>query len=103
MAERPRKRLFANPFYFGFLVASTLFVVTALAYFVSSIVAQRAPGRRGAGPGPGSRSIALDWIDRRGPTALTVELTAMLATSVAAMATDRWFPSRPGRRDSRTR
>ena len=52
------------------LVASTLFVLTALGYLVSPYVLE--PGRR---PGPGrGRSIALaDWLDRNGPLALGVE------------------------------
>jgi hypothetical protein len=80
--ERPGKRLFPNPFYALLLVASTLFVVTALAYLVAP------SARRGA--------VAV-WVERHGARTLGVEVVVMLAAGLLAMATDRWFPETPGR------
>ena len=48
MARASRKKgVFANPFYVGLMVVSTLFVVTTLAYLVSPYVLE--PGRRPRG------------------------------------------------------
>ena len=84
MVERPSKALFPNPFYLVLLLASTAFMVTVLAYLVSPYAAER------PNAGAGSRAL-VDWIDRRGPLALAVEFAVMLASGLAAMATDRWF------------
>jgi hypothetical protein len=100
MADRPRKTLFrpANPFYVLLVVASTLFTVTALGYLIGPSVEQRALVHKAGGPGrPGAGSLALTaWLDRNGPGVLAVEIGAMFVTGVLAMATDRWFTSRPG-------
>jgi hypothetical protein len=100
MAERSRKALFPNPFYVLLLVASTVFTLTVLAYLVSPNIAQRAINQRAAGhAGPAAGSIALAaWLDRTGPTLLAVEFLVMLVSGILAMATDRWFPSKPTRR-----
>jgi hypothetical protein len=85
MPTRGRSR--PNPFYILLLVASTLFVVTALGYTVSPYVLDRPSGRPA---GEGSEALAR-WLDRRGPLALGVECVAMVLTGILAMATDPWF------------
>ncbi len=92
MTDRPRKRLFPNPFYVLLLAASTLFVLTALGYLISPTVQEQ------AGPG---RALAA-WLDRRGPLALGSEVAVMIASGLLAMATDRWFPARPEPKGSPT-
>ena len=84
MPERPARPLFPNPFYFLLMAASTIFVVTALAYLASPLV--QGP----AGEGRGRESIAA-WFDRRAPLALGIEFAVMLVTGALAMATDRWL------------
>ena len=83
------------------LVASTAFVVTALAYLVSPYVAQRAADRPAAGPGRGSLALA-DWLDRRSPTVLAIEFAVMLVSGLLAMLTDRPSDGRPWRGGPRT-
>ncbi len=102
MPDRPRKPLFPNPFYVILLLSSTAFVVTALAYFVSPWVGQKAAQDPGAGPGAGSRALA-EWFDRNGPLALGVEFAVMLLFGVLAMVTDHWFPEKPARRGPESR
>ncbi len=96
MAGTSRKNpVFANPFYVGLMVVSTLFVVTILGYLVSAYeldperLAERALPPRGEGP-PAFAS----WLDRRGPLILGIEFLVMLVTGVLAMATDDWFAGR---------
>lgn len=98
MSGRPGKKLFPNPFYVLLLVASTLFVVTALAYLVAPTVlelAAQAASRPRNGPeeGRGAARLAV-WLDRNGPLGLGVEFLAMLASALMAMATDRWYTPR---------
>ena len=94
MADRPRKPLFPNPFYVVLLVASTLFVVTALAYLVSPYVGVDANGVRQAAK-PGAALARAGGLARsHGPLALGVEFVVMLAFGLLAMATDHWFPSK---------
>jgi hypothetical protein len=95
--NRPPKRLFPNPFYVLLLAASTLFVVTTFAYLVAPYAVERAA--KAAGPRPAS-SPAAEWLDRHGPLALGVEIAVMLVAGLLAMATDRWFPEKPGRPNS---
>ena len=97
MADRPRKPLFPNPFYVLLLVSSTAFVVTALAYFVSPNVEQKARAGGPDAPDAGSRALAA-WFDRRGAQALGAEFAVMFASGLLAMATDRWFAPDTGRR-----
>jgi hypothetical protein len=97
MADRPRKPLFPNPFYVVLLLSSTAFVITALAYFVSPMVEQKALAQPGAAQGAASRTLA-HWFDRNGPLALGVEFTVMFVFGVLAMATDHWFAPKAGRR-----
>ena len=78
------------------LIASTAFVVTALAYLVSPYVAQRAADRAADGPGQGSLALA-EWLDRRSPTALAVEFAVMLVSGLLAMLTDRPPDGNPSR------
>jgi hypothetical protein len=90
MAGTPRTNpVFSNPFFLALLVASTLFVVTALGYLVSAYALEAGQARQGEG----SRALAT-WLDHRGPMILAVEFLVMLATGVVAMATDDWFSSR---------
>jgi hypothetical protein len=98
MADRPRKPLFPNPFYFVLIVASTVFTVTVLAYLISPYIAQRLHDHPGDGrPGPGSIAVAA-WLDRSGPLILAIEFGLMFVSGILAMATDRWFPPQPGGR-----
>ena len=90
MQARPVKPLFPNPFYVLVLVASTLFVVTALAYLISPLV---------QGSGPAGRETIAGWFDRHAPLALGVEFAVMLISGALAMATDHWFPARRSRTD----
>ena len=90
MTDRPAKKLFPNPFYVVLLVASTLFVVTALTWLVVPSVLDQAPLAKGG---------AVEFVrklDRNGPSALAVEFAVMLAAGLLAMAMDRRFPERPG-------
>jgi hypothetical protein len=88
MAGTSRKNpVFANPFYLGLLVASTLFVVTVLGYLVApSVLNSEGPAPRGET----SRAFAT-WLDRHGPLILGIEFVVMLVTGVLAMVTDDWF------------
>jgi hypothetical protein len=83
------------------IIASTAFVVTALAYLVSPYVAQRAADRPGAGPGQGSLALA-EWLDRRSPTALAIEFAVMLISGLLAMVTDRPSDGKPWRGGPKT-
>jgi hypothetical protein len=86
-----RTRKSPNPFYVVLLLASTTFVITALAYLIGPYEARR----NVANPhGALSRALA-DWFDRHGPAALAVEFFVMLVTGVLAMATDHWFSKKP--------
>lgn len=91
----PARKARSNPFYVLLLLASTAFVVTALAYYVSPIVAQQAAERK---DGPAGTPPLVDWLDRRGPAALGVEFALMLVAGLLAMATDSKFAAskRPG-------
>jgi hypothetical protein len=87
MAGTSRKNpVFANPFYVGLMVVSTLFVVTALGYLVAPNVLR--PGQ--AAQGESSRAFAA-WLDRYGPLILGIEFLIMLVSGVLAMVTDDWF------------
>jgi hypothetical protein len=88
MPPRPVKPLFPNPFYVLVLVASTLFVVTALAYLISPLV---------SGTAPAGRETIAAWFDRHAPLALGVEFAVMLGAGALAMTTDQWFPAKPTR------
>jgi hypothetical protein len=94
MARSARKKgVFANPFYVGLMIVSTLFVLTALAYLVSPYVLQ--PGRRPRGTP--SHELAL-WLDRQGPLVLGIEFAVMMVAGVLAMLTDDWFTVSAGGR-----
>ena len=97
MTERSAKKLFPNPFYVLLLLASTLFVFTALGYLVSPTVLGLAEPGGGRQVSPGSMALAA-WLDRHGPLALGIEFVLMLVSGLLAMATDRWFPVRPSRK-----
>jgi hypothetical protein len=97
MAGTSRKKpAFANPFYVGLMVASTLFVLTALGYLVAPNVIAPGPVQRGET----SRAFAT-WLDRHGPVILGIEFVVMLVTGVLAMATDDWFSGEPGSQPGR--
>ena len=91
MTDRSQKKLFPNPFYVLLLAASTLFVLTVLGYLIGPTVQEQA----GARTGPTSNLV--NWLDRRGPLALGLEIALMIASGLLAMATDRWFPGRSDR------
>ena len=87
MAGTTRKNpVFANPFYLGLMVVSTLFVVTVLGYLVAPNVSSQGPVQRG----DASRAFAI-WLDRNGPMVLGIEFVLMLVTGELAMVTDDWF------------
>jgi len=97
MAGTSRKNpVFANPFYVGLMVVSTLFVVTALGYLVAPSVIGQGPVQRSET----SRAFAI-WLDQHGPLLLGIEFFVMLVTGVLAMATDDWFSGQPGSRKGR--
>jgi hypothetical protein len=93
MAGTSRKsQILNNPFYLLLLIASTLFVVTALGYLVAPSVLDQMPA---AGPGrvpqnTSSKAFAA-WLDRNAPLALGVEFVIMLVAAILAMLTDNWF------------
>jgi hypothetical protein len=93
MAGTSRKsHILTNPFYVLLLIASTLFVVTALGYLVAPSVLDQMPA---AGPGrvpqnASSKAFAA-WLDRNAPLALGVEFVIMLVAAILAMLTDNWF------------
>lgn len=91
MAKTRRASPYRNPFYAIVIATGVAFVVTALAYLVSPMIleAARSEGRQ-------DTPALARWLDRQGPTALGVELVAMLVAGVAAMATDSWFTRRDG-------
>jgi predicted PurR-regulated permease PerM len=96
MSERSAKKLFPNPFYVALLLASTLFVLTILAYLIGPTIQEQAVNQARAGKGPGAGALGTAaWLDRNGPLALGIELLVMLLSGLLAMATDRWFPERP--------
>lgn len=87
MATTPRQAVLRNPFFVLLLLASTAFVVTALAYAIGPSVLDRAE-RGHVGP----RSLALTmWLDRNGPMVLGAEILAVMLTGTLAMLTDSWF------------
>ena len=89
MIHRSGKKLFPNPFYIVLLLASTCFVVTALAWLIVPSIIDRAPQAEG-------QSVGLArWVDRNGVVGLGIEFVVMLAAGLIAMTTDRWFPERP--------
>lgn len=73
-----------NPFYLILLMASTAFAVTAWIGYVGPLIAQ-GPAHD---PGAGTPGLA-DWFNRRGNSALAVELAIMIVSGLLAMATDR--------------
>jgi hypothetical protein len=87
MSDRGGKQLFPNPFYVLLLAASVLFVLTTFGYLVAPLVHNQDGAAVGSGPAA--------WFDRNAPTALGIEFAVMLAAGLLAMATDRWFPSKP--------
>ena len=96
MAESPAKgkargKGRPNPFYVALLLASTAFAITAWIGYVGPLLA-KGPARD---PAAGSPAME-DWFNRRGTTALVVELALMAASAILAMATDGWFAERPG-------
>jgi hypothetical protein len=74
-----------NPFYLLLLVASVLFVITALAYGLVPVLEQKAI-EAGQAPRP---SPFRDALRRDGGTWLLWELAAMAVFGVASMALDR--------------
>ncbi len=88
MPDRPRKKLFPNPFYVLLLVSSIVFVLTTLAYLVVPGVLS---GHVKAMP---SAVAFLKAFDRNVPLALTIEVVLMILSGALAMLTDRWFPEK---------
>jgi len=85
---RPTKNpFFTNPFFMVLLVASIVFIVSALGYLMCPYVLEKAAAETS------SRRFAA-WLDARGPLIMSIEFVVMLASAITAMATDDWF-SRP--------
>ena len=95
MAEPKRKPLYPNPFYVLLVLASTAFVLTVLGYLIAPMIHEKARNlpAGAAPPSPGSLALA-GWFDRWSVTAITIEIVVMTATSLLAMVSDRWFPSK---------
>ena len=86
------KRSWPNPFYVSLLLVSTAFVATCLGYLVAPTVVDNALRPRPGGNVPGPAALAMaDWFERRGTTALTIEIVVMIVLGVVAMLSDRWF------------
>jgi hypothetical protein len=81
MSGEPR-----NPFYLLLLVASLVFVLTALAYVVVPIVEEKAK-EAGAIPPP---SPLRDALREQGWKWLLYEVAAMIVFGLASMGLDRW-------------
>jgi hypothetical protein len=91
-ASRPKREVFANPFFVVMMAASVVFVLTVLAYLISPAVLEANPAK----PPPSAQSLAMAaWVDRNAPWVLAVEFAIMLVTGVLAMVTDPWFTPRP--------
>jgi hypothetical protein len=86
-----RRSAFPNPFYVALLVASTLFVMTALAYWVGPMVVQQAERDPALATENPATPGLIGWLDTHAPLWLGVEFAAMLVLGVLAMATDHWF------------
>ena len=86
------KRSWPNPFYVSLLLVSTAFIVTCLGYLVAPTVVENAlrPKPGGNIPGPAALAMA-EWFERRGTTALTIEIVVMIVLGVVAMLSDGWF------------
>ena len=72
------------------LLVSTAFVMTVFGYLISPVIQRQALESAPGGPGPGSRALA-DWLERRAPAALAVEVSMMVVSGLLAMATENWF------------
>jgi len=91
---RPGKNpFFTNPFFMVFLGASVAFVVSALAYLVSSYAIQK------GAPGSASRLLG-EWLDAWGPVLLSVEFALMVVAAITAMVTDDLFSASTGSGES---
>jgi hypothetical protein len=86
----------ANPFYALLLVVGVAFVITAAAYGVMAVRESRSavvtPGQVVA------THPLMQWMRRHGNTALLVELAALGAFTVGAIATDDFWQRRAQRK-----
>lgn len=80
-----------NPFYILLLVAGLLFFVTATAYFVMTLRADRF-GRNARQGQPGN--ALMQFMDEHGGKLLTGELVVLGAFTFAAMASDGYWSRR---------
>jgi hypothetical protein len=87
----PRRSPFVNPFFLSLAVVSTVFVATALAYWVSPMIVQKAADDPALAVERESNSPLIRWLDLNAPAVITFELGAMAVLSVLAMMTDSWF------------
>jgi hypothetical protein len=81
MSSEPR-----NPFYFLLLLASLMFVLTALAYVIVPVLEEKAK-EAGAMPPP---SPFRDALREGGWKWLFCEVAAMIVFGLASMGLDRW-------------
>lgn len=91
MPPNPRNVQFPNVFYVILLAASTLFVMTSLAWLVTPAIRDISEQDRASGISGrvDERSLALgEWIDRNAVNLLTGEFGVMLVTGMLAMGTD---------------
>ena len=90
-----QKRPFANPFYALLLVVGVAFLLTATSYGVMAF--RDVQGHAAAD----SDSGLMLFLDRHGTLVMGIELAVLLVTSVAAMATDRFWTRRAERTEQR--
>ncbi len=93
MAPEAKKKLFPNPFYLALVVVSTVFVMTALAYWIGPLFEQARIDHPDARVAPTSLAL-LEWMDRRGPVVLGVEFALMALLAFVAMAADDLFDAK---------
>lgn len=93
MAAATQKKLFPNPFYLALVIVSTIFVMTALGYWIVPMLEQARADHPEARTSPASLAL-MNWLDRRGAVLLGIEFAVMTALAFAAMALDDHFDRR---------
>ncbi|HEY6565251.1 MAG TPA: hypothetical protein VIY86_12180, partial [Pirellulaceae bacterium] len=86
----PRRR-FVNPFYLTLVFAGLVFCITAFAYFVMMVRALR--GNLGTDQAAVGRSL-MDFLDRRGPWLMMIELAVLVVCAFLAITTDAFWERR---------
>jgi hypothetical protein len=90
-----------NPFYVLLVPVGAAFVVTAFAYWVMAFQAVRpATAEPPTAVAANGGHPLKRWLRAHGDEALLVELAALAALTVTAIATDRWWDAPTGRDES---